>query len=42
MSLVVEIEDRFAICFSIEDDERARTLADLIRIVQEHHRDPAG
>ena len=42
MSLVVEIEDRFAICFSIEDDERARTLADLIRIVQEHHRDRAG
>jgi acyl carrier protein len=42
MGLVVAIEDRFRVCFSPEDDERARTLADLITIVQEHSRAARG
>ena len=36
MSLVVAIEDHFQVCFSPEDDERARSLNDLVAIVQEH------
>ena len=33
LSLVVAIEDHFEICFEPEDDELARTLDDVVRIV---------
>lgn len=36
MSLVVAIEDHVEVGFSTEDDDRARTLVDVVSIVQEH------
>lgn len=42
MSLVVAIEDHFQVCFSPEDDERARSLSDVVAIVQELLRDSPG
>lgn len=34
LSLVVALEDHFAICFEADDEEGARTLDDVVRIVQ--------
>jgi acyl carrier protein len=36
LTLVVAVEDHFGICFEPEDDEEARTLDDVVRIVQRH------
>lgn len=34
LSLVVALEDHFSICFEADDEEGARTLDDVVRIVQ--------
>lgn len=34
LALVVAIEDHFAIAFDVEDDDGARTIADVVAIVQ--------
>ncbi|MEC7946011.1 MAG: acyl carrier protein [Myxococcota bacterium] len=39
LSLVVAIEDHFEICFEPEDDEAARTLDDVVRIVTQRVRE---
>lgn len=36
LTLVVAIEDHFGICFEPEDDEDARTIDDVVRIVLRH------
>ena len=35
LSFVVAIEDHFEVAFEPEDDERARTIEDVIQIIQE-------
>ena len=42
LTLVVAIEDHFAICFEPEDDEEARTVDDVVRIVGRHLAEGAG
>ena len=43
LTLVVGIEDRFLICFEPEEEEDARTLGEVIRIIQVKTKDtPVG
>lgn len=42
LTLVVAIEDRFRICFAPEDEEQARTLADVVAIVRRRLEEQAG
>ncbi len=34
LSLAVALEDRFRICFEPEEEEKVRTLADLVLLIQ--------